>query len=63
MNKLRKFLGRISVESEMCLKMDYFGSKSQISPSGGSSAPTTLSLPPDPRFGRMTRECAKSYSH
>jgi len=36
MNKFRSFLGRISAET--CLKMDYFGSQSQKSPSTGGSA-------------------------
>jgi len=37
MKKLRRFLGRIPAET--CLKKDYFGSKSQKSPSAGGSAP------------------------
>jgi len=41
MNKFRRVLGRISAET--CLKMDYFGSKSQKSPNAGGS-------PPRPQF-------------
>jgi len=39
MNKFQRFLGRISAET--CLKLDYFGSKSQKSSNAGA-------LPPDP---------------
>jgi len=40
MNKLRRFLDRNSAET--CLKMDYFGSRFQKSPSPGSASPQTL---------------------
>jgi len=50
MNKIQRFFGRIS--AEICLKMDYFGSKSQKSPSAGGFAPRPL-------FRLMTRECAR----
>jgi len=40
MNKFRKFFGRISAETY--LKMDYFGSKSQKSPSTRTPPPDTF---------------------
>jgi len=52
-NKYRKFLGKISAES--CLKMDYFGSKSQKSPK-------PLCIRWQPRLDLMTKECARPYT-
>jgi len=54
MNKFGRFLGRIL--AQICLKMDYFGSKSQKIASAGAP-------PPDLRSGSMTRGCAKLYSY
>jgi len=48
MNKFRRFLGRIS--SKLCLKMDYFGSKSLKIAKHWRLRPQTPLLPADGGF-------------
>jgi len=66
MNKFQSILRRISAEA--CLKVDYFGNKSQKSSSAGCSAPRPPCLRrlgaslPDPRLDSMTGECIRPYA-